>query len=367
MTATIQNAYESQTGPEEPALAKRLRGRRKLAEPLHEDPRTELKRLVREHRMVMKNVVRFKLSISDRKNRATGETIKCPLPETVKSDVKATINRLKKYADSYKPLMRRELERFPVYVDFLSKVYGIGGEVTCAYLVSSIDIRKAEKVSNLIRYCGNGCNANGRAERRAKGASPNATGGPGTFNDEIKSKLYVAITGLWKSAAKFTVCDTHRPLRPGKKATLEQKKAFRMETLACTSCTATKSPYGVTSKYLTRWRDAKRGEVCVGREKGAHDKGRRKATDLFIEDLYIVWRASEGLPVWCSWYASKRMYEHGGKPLSEPNVPKLMTLQEALSAVGYVGPTSLAEPYVDKAPPPAEDEEDEEDEDEAAE
>ena len=88
------------------------------------------------------------------------------------------------------------------------------------------------------------------------------------------------------------------------------------------------------------WNDVKHRELSAGRTKAHSDsKGWHKAADVFLEDLYIVWRAMEGLDIWPSYYAAKLGYMHGGK--ISVNAPTRMTVEDALAVVGYVGGVTL--------------------------
>jgi hypothetical protein len=55
--------------------------------------------------------------------------------------------------------------------------------------------------------------------------------------------------------------------------------------------------------------------------------------------MYTIARTLEGLPVWPSYLAAKLGYMHGGKICI--NEPKVLTLEEAKAAIGYVGSTPL--------------------------
>jgi hypothetical protein len=223
--------------------------------------------------------------------------------------------------------MTRELKRVDVYQLFLSKVFGCG-PVVSSYLIAMIRTDRLNKVSNLRRYCGYACDESGRLERRSGGPKFDPQGvrteGTGTFNDDLRRCIWQMFSAMWKNAAKKSE----------------------------------KAPYGSTTKYLTRWREAKAGALAVGMPKGkAHSKGMHKAADLFIEDLYTVLCALTGLPVWPSWYAMKLGFYHGGKVCV--NQPKMLSVEEAITLVGNVGSTPLAKP--------AGDEEDEVEEEVAAE
>jgi hypothetical protein len=316
----ITEAVHQIIPPAPSPLAKRL-GRRKLADPpVHTDPRDELRRLVREHQYVTRLAVADENQSSDRTNRETGAVIKCPLPEHLRQDRKRAAKALRSYAATLKPAMKRELMKMPVFTHFLSKVWGIVGEnggTVGAYLCASIRIERCIKPSQLNRYCGNACGVDGKREIRSGGCGPKygpdgaLTGATGTYNDVLKSVIWQGMCAMRQSAAKPT--------------------AGR--------------PFGTTTKYLDVWRNAVHWRKTNGKEKGADAAGRRKATDLFLEDLYVVMRTLEGLPVWPDLYSARRGYRHGGAPCINEGV--VLTLEEALAHVGDVGPRPAAAPDVD--------------------
>jgi hypothetical protein len=290
------------------AIERKLKRKQPLAPP-SEDPRTELKRLVRTHSALTKASVALHHMASDRTNLETGEIIPCLLPADDQADMLEASKRRSKSAATLegvhcadgKPGMLHELRKLDVYNLFLKQAFGFG-PVVCAYLCAMVDIHRAEKPSQLIRYCGYAC-IDGKAERRQEGFAPRtgATGNPearGTYNAALKTRIWQAMGSLWKNAAKS----------------------------------------GCTTKYLTRWQQVKARKLLQGQTKGkAHDAGRRAATDLFIYDLYLVWRAIEGLPSWVTWYDWTRGYEHGRGPLPRENAPRMLTVEEALELVGNVG------------------------------
>lgn len=288
--------------------------------PSSDDPREELKKLVRMHKGWTRKSVAILQMASDRKNHVTGEPILCDLPDDRRADFKGVHDALKRDASNLETAMMKELRKIPIYTEFLSKVFGFG-PVVCAYLVAEVDIRRSEKISGLRMYMGLAV-VNGHLVRPA-------TGQKNTYNKELRTRLYQAMGSMWKNAAKKTE----------------------------------KAPHGSTTKYLDVWRNYKHRMLHSIRydatkntlsdfndpdklRKGAkaviHSTGWHKAADVFAEDLYIVWRTLEGLPVWPGYYAAKLGYSHGGKICV--NAPKMMTLEEALATVGHVGSVPLPEP-----------------------
>ena len=304
------------TSPVPSPLAKKL-GRRRAQEPVGtEDSIAELRRLVHVHRTLLRDATAVDNMSSDRvwkKKDADGnetkETVPCRLPEHNRVDMQATAQSLRDEARSFEKAMLVQLKKSPIYIEFLSKVKGVG-VVTSAYLVAMVRIDRAVKVSALIRYCGFGtCTVVGskqfgKSERRdgAPKYAPDGTltDGTGTFNDELKASLVVCFKMMRQSCAKTR--EEHR--------------------------------------YLKRWDDAKRTALTMPNERlgrvmrpgEADDKGRRKATDLFLWDLYVMWRTIEGLPVWPDKYSSMRGFMHGGAGCE--NVPKLLSLDEAMELSG---------------------------------
>ena len=313
------------------------------AVPLAASPREELRMLVRQHAATQIAKVGMLHRVRARKNRTTGETMPSRLAPDLcaatESFVKVTINP---EIASLERRMNKALAQIPIYTSFLQHVFGVG-TVLAAYLVSDVDIRIADKPSRLKRFCGLAI-VSGRLERRTAGVK-------NAYNAGLRTKIFTAFAAMWKNAARFTVCDEHAKTRPGKSASQETKAAYRVACAACPACRATENPNGQTCKYLDIWRNAKHRELhservdvatnkwrdMNGKEHGgaaghAHSKGWHKAADIMIDDLYIVWRALEGLPVWPTYYEAKLRHVHGGAPLASL-APVMLTLDEALARV----------------------------------
>ena len=314
------------------AVAKKIR-KPKIAVPSSSDPIVELRTLVRQHYALTKTATANINMGRDKKNRETGETIACRLPVDAMVEVQGLSKILSKKASGLESAMLRELKKIPIYTLFLRHVFGVG-PIVAAYLVSEIDIHRATKPSNLRRFCGLAV-IDGRLEGRT--GAPKSQGGTGTFNGTLRTRIFQAFGAMWKNAAKRSVA----------------------------------APFGVSTKYLDIWRNymsriehSERvqdrgldktgkwtGKILNGRDKVvsargfAFSTGWHKAADVLIEDLYIVWRAIEGLPVWPSYYAAKLGYAHGGK--IAVNAPVSLTVDEALALVGEVGSYPLRAPATD--------------------
>jgi hypothetical protein len=277
------------------------------------DPALELRRLVGLHKRWVNTAKSWEQSVSDREVKETKKIIPCLLPQALRDDIENAYSTLNKEASALETDMRRQLRLMPIYVHFLSKVFPMG-VTTPAYLASMVRFERCIKPSHLIRYCGNAC---GNAQSKFPGKRENREHGPkwqpdgtykpnegGTFNAELRMRIYQGMTAMRRNAAK-------------------KGPDF---------------PYGTTNKYLTRWLDARHTVITIEKKPGgfAESKGRRKATDLFLEDLYIVGRTLAGLPVWPDFYSVKRGVYHGGaRPCFDEGVT--LTLEQALEIVGDLG------------------------------
>lgn len=385
MTAAMAQvgASEVPTGPMADVAKKARRAKAQVASAVVEDPVAELRQLRLTHQFMTKQKVRLDHMRNDKK-LASGETWVNPIPPSVKSDLGIAQKSVERGLNEISARFEAELRKVPIYKEFLSRSYGGRGAVVATYLVTSIDIRKCEKPGHMARYCGNVPDPEtGMLERRK--AAPKANGGTGSFNQGLRTMLHLLDDSMSRNAAKFTACEAHEAQRPKKGAKKAEKEEFRAAQLACPDCLATEYPYGKTSKYLqvkedylvraasspridwakntiTDFRTGKTMTNTDGRTPRSaaqfvFQTARRKMLDVFLEDLYVVWRALEGLPVWPDWYAGKLGYSHGGK--IRVDAPKMLTLEEAKALVGdpggrartgmFVRPARLAEEEDDVA------------------
>jgi len=282
--------------------AKRIKRKPDLAP--SDDVRAALRQLVGRHKALNKISVANSNAACD-KHLKNGEVAKCRLADIERDEVRELAKVMSKHASALETEMLRQLRKIPIYQTLLKNVYGLG-PVACAYLVAFVDIRKCEKPDQLIRYCGFACGKDGKSERLGSAESKDGS----HFNLDLKIKIVTAMLSMWKTCFA----------RPDGEST--QVK---------------------TTKYMTIWTDYKHraehsGELAARGKGFVHDKGRRKATDVLLEDIYVVWRTLEGLPVWPDWYAAKRGYKHGGEKINvDKDGPQTLTIEEALELVGDVG------------------------------
>src|ERR1700749_1358465 len=82
--------------------------------PMHDDPVKELRHLVMQHKAITKAAVAIENMSSDKKNRETGEKIKCRLPEDVMVDLQDTAKRQKLRATQLEAAMKKSLQKVPI-------------------------------------------------------------------------------------------------------------------------------------------------------------------------------------------------------------------------------------------------------------
>lgn len=290
-----------------------------------EQPIEALKKLVRQHRAITKSAVsilnfsRDKIALRDIRNTdgsiryAKGDLIPCSLPLPVQVCYKEMVKRVT--SPELRKIERRMTEilrEIPIYREWLLGVFGLG-PIICSYLVSEINIRRCTKPSQLIRYCGFAV-IDGALERRKAGVKS-------AYNSELRTRIYQFFSVIWK------LCAGQR-----------------------------------RNKYFQIWLDGKQRRLSMATQEGklevrgrmvsargvSHSYGWHRAASIFLEDLYTVWRALEGLEVWPGYYAAKLGYEHGGKICV--NAPKHLTLPEAIELVGDVGATRLDAPPATEGP-----------------
>lgn len=296
-------------------------GRRKRVAPIV-DPIAELRDLVQQHAALQKASVATSHMSSDRTARDTGEKIPCRLPLDARVQLQGVSKALSKSASGLELGMLRALREVPIWRVFLQNVYGLG-PVCGAYLAVHVDIRRSEKPSQLKRYLGvapagrlavgDAARSTGRLERATRGVRLG-------YNATMRTKLWNCSQAMLKNAA--------RPPRSTTKY-LEIWAAHKLRLLHSDRVVGGRmaaSPIFSESPQMVS---------ALGH---AHSAGRWKAMSVLADDLYTVWRALEGLPVWPDWYAAKLGYAHGGDRIDvKAQGPRMLTLDEALALVGHVG------------------------------
>lgn len=172
------------------------------------------------------------------------------------------------------------LQSIPFYAEVLSRIKGIGPAMG-GVIIAEIDIGKAEKVSDLWAYAGldvaqDGRGRSRRAEHLIEREYTNRNGEPAvrmsiTFNPFLKTKLMGVL------AASF--------LRTGNARYVE-----------------------IYHNYRNR---IDNHPAHVAKTKGhRHQMALRYTVKIFLQDLYLTWRAFEHLPVTAPYQEDKLGHRH---------------------------------------------------------
>lgn len=310
--------------PPKPAkgVLARVGRKTKVEAPSTSSPLEELRRLTKQHKAWTKKAVAVMAMSSDRVVRKdddgskVGDTIKCDLPEDVRCQMHDVAKALCRQAKMLESAMLRQLRQIPIYKRYLADVFGVG-PIIAAYLVSELDPSYRErhglgatKPSGWRMFCGLAV-VDGHLVRRARGQR-------NAYSSEMRTRIFQFFQALWKNR-EHDPNNKYLAIWDGYRHRIEQSE-----------------------RVFDRGNDAKgewKGKIITAQGKTvsargfAHSGGWHKAADVFIEDLYIAWRALEGLPVWPSYYAAKLGYEHGGKICV--GTPKMLSFDEALHAIGH--------------------------------
>lgn len=305
---------------------RKLTGKPALPGAYHEDPIQELRRLVKSHANWTKTQVALHHMGTDRISKQTGDTIPCLLPPQTRLDLAAARENLNTLDEQLKREMARALKQTKIWKAWLSEVPGIG-EIVGAQLVGEIRIDIATKASKLKHFLGV-CPSvqTGRLIRRTKGQK-------NSYHAGLRTALYQAWSSMWKNAARKTADAPNG------------KTCKYLDIWENVRGAGFNDPrYNSEKNQWTRTRPDGEPEIVKAAKAFIFKRAMWKSVDIFAEDLYAIWRTLEGLDVWPDYYAAKMGYSHGGKICV--NVPKKLTLEEALQHVGDVSWRPRAAPLL---------------------
>jgi hypothetical protein len=296
-----------------------------------DNPRAELKRLVKMHAALTRAAVATHHMGSDRKkvdeSGAITETIPCLLPAPQQDALKACSAGLSAEARRLAgTAMKDQYRQLPIYQTFLSHIYGFSSGVCVSYLCGTIDIRRAEKPSHLIRYCGLGIDSKTGALERRVSPPKYAWNGEydpnrgGTYNAVMRTRIYQAFTTMWKNSrgTERTATSKYLDIWHNKKARVLLSERVKDGKISLLIPRVTKEGKRITE---------------VSAQGFAHSVGWHTAASVFLYDLYLMWRSLEGLPVWLSYYEWARGREHNGPPIERENKPRMMTVDQVLKYI----------------------------------
>lgn len=289
--------------------------------PLPETPAESLRALrlmVREYNDLVDQAKRSGQRAGDKVSKETGEILVNPLPQEDRDRLLERSERYRKDADSVMRRCEKLLRRFPIYNVFLQHVDGCG-PVTSAKLIADVDIARCVKVSSLHQFCGLGVMTDD--DGKSKAQFPRK-GEVRTFNVQLKTAVLMFVESLVKNP--------NREGSPYYQRMIGYKHRLQSSDRFVESATK-KGPDGKPSSTFD-------GAAC-GRAH-VHMMSKRVAAQLFLEDVYLVWRALEGLPVWPSYQAGKLGHVHAGKV--RVTDAETITVERALEIVG-MAPAIAAE------------------------
>lgn len=270
-------------------------------------PELRLRSLFRERRALQDQA-------QDLENKAKPHTTKKGVVVQPRFD-QPTCKEIVAFADSMREkvstiedVMKRELKEVPIYNEFFKKVWGCG-PITAAILIANVNVHHKEdtdkgatKPSSVIQFCGFGVH-DGKLSRMVSGKTRD-------YHPDLRDCLFNLFTTMSKNRGAWNKTNKYLVIYDGKK-------------------------HGIITG--PRVQPSDKGPQIDGHpaQAFAHQTAWHTAMRVFLEDMYVIWRAQLGLPVWPSYHAAQMGYSHGGKICVAE--PKLLTLEAAWEIVGHVG------------------------------
>jgi uncharacterized protein YjiS (DUF1127 family) len=356
------------------SVAKKARQKRQDAAREHEDPKRELRALVKRRRELIRTRNALEAMSSPRVARKD-----CPdlgwvkgdvIPPSLGEDLCETIKRFaagidKPMADGLsahgddsrygtiaetESAISRELKALRKsgtpdgeIAKFLDGIAGLG-DMTAAILIASIDFSICVKPDQLIRFCGMGHTPD-RSRLECKAMATERL----HYVSEIR-------TALWNAGESMAKASTVAGCGVGSRYSTKYLEAWRnyaerMKLSPRLLADHNMLDTDVTGSNAERVRsgewtvtEAKRklrrpGQPLFRSAAGfIRCTGRWKCIDSILYDLYLVGRAAHGLPVHVTWHEKARQRRHGTNETINPNdPPRMVTIAEALEMIGYTG------------------------------
>ena len=197
------------------------------------------------------------------------------LPEDKIPQIRSLLDTSKDMEDEIEAAIKSEVEKFPIYTEFLSKVKGCGPSLS-AILISSIDINKAVYASKMVQYAGlnpgmqkgKRKDADGNiieTDELVRGDRP-TKGYLLPYNAFLKTKLMGVLAGcMLKANSQYKIYYDNMKER------------------------LSNSDKSVNGKTDRKWKDESKSHINMAAQ--------RYMIKMFLQDLYGVWRELEGLPV----------------------------------------------------------------------
>lgn len=196
------------------------------------------------------------------------------LPEDEVPQIRSLLDTSRDMEDGIEMAIKAEVEKFPIYTEFLSKVKGCGPSLS-AILISSIDINKAVYASKMVQYAGlnpgmkrgKKKDADGNiieTDELVRGDKP-TKGYLLPYNAFLKTKLMGVLAGcMLKANSQYRIYYDNMRER------------------------LSNSDKPVNGNPERKWKDETKAHINMASQ--------RYMIKMFLQDLYGVWRQLEGLP-----------------------------------------------------------------------
>lgn len=253
-----------------------------------EEARIRLSACVTQYNDLSKMATRFRLRMSDRTDKKTGEVRKCTLDALSRASIQRDIDRFDEQMAEHKKEAVRLLKHFPEW-EWLSTVPCLGAFNVCGYALSTIDWERAHTESVLVKLFGLAVSVGEDGVNRADRPRSGQTLG---YRSIAKSALYVAMQAMIKLSKRY-------PDTCGNNRYFKAYSDYRHRLLSSPRYDA------VNNRFF---RD---GEWRPGGKAIIQNMAWRPAARLFISDLYVVGRTLRGMPVRPPYQFVKFGYWHG--------------------------------------------------------
>lgn len=196
------------------------------------------------------------------------------LPEEEIPQIMKVLESSREMEDEIEMTIKAEVQKFPIYTEFLSKVKGCGPSMA-AVIISCIDINKAVYASKMVQYAGlNPGMKRGKkkdsdgniieTDELVRGDKP-TKGYLLPYNAFLKTKLMGVLAGcMIKANSQYRIYYDNMKER------------------------LSNSDRTVNGKPDKKWKDETKGHINMASQ--------RYMIKMFLQDVYQVWRELEGLP-----------------------------------------------------------------------
>jgi len=218
-----------------------------------------------------------------------------------------TSDQARQQEKNIEKMLKKALEKFPVYNEWLKDVKGVG-EVSAGWLLGEFDIHEATTVSKMWQYAGlNPGLVRGKKRITKKDYKPSM------------GKIIREIENIKSKGTDYIIETDH--LVKGDKPTEgfvlpynKNLKSFLLGVLATQGFIMQQNNYAVEFYYPRKTRLEKEESIIENNGRPGKDDGKmwkdaspghrdnaakRYMIKMFLKDLYAVWREIEGLPVRC--------------------------------------------------------------------